>query len=155
MKRNNSRGVTLVELLLVLVLILSLGGLATVNFMEFLRQRDPKLFVKDIGAYVRYLQFKSIEEGRVQKLSAGEERGTLQTFAQSEDKKFIPIKDSLSNRFQNQGRYRMEIENGSEIYFFPDGTVTRSEIRIFKGDHKIARLAVSNRLGSLKVEFYV
>ncbi len=145
---------TLIELLIVLALVISLAGMATVGFVHFSRGKDPQLFMKDMAAYVRYLQFKTIEEGTVHKLSVEPEEGTLRTYAQGAEKKFFQVKDSLSKRFEVKSTYKVEIENGQEIYFFPDGTVTRNEIRVFSGDDKIASLAVSNRLGTLKVEFY-
>ncbi len=150
---KNSRGMTLIELLLVLALVVSLAGMATVGFVNFMSGQDPKLFVKDMSSYVRYLQFKAIEEGKILKLNIERREGTVQVYAQDTQKKFVPIHDSLSKRFESEDRYKAEIENGQEIFFFPDGTVTRAQIRVFDRDRKIASLAVKNRLGGLKVEF--
>lgn len=155
MSFKNSRGMTLIELLIVLALVVSLAGMATAGFVNFFRDKNPRFFVKEMTSYVRYLQFKAIEEGKIHKLSVEPEDGTLRTYTQTKEMKFAPVHDSLSKRFEVKSAYELDIQDGKEIYFFPDGTITRNEIHVLSDDHKIASLSVRNRLGALKVELYV
>lgn len=153
-RESLSRGVTLIELVIVVSLIAVFAALVTSGFANFYRGRNPELFVKDFSGYVRYLQFKAVEDGKIYRIAADDENGLrLSSFGQG-DREFVPAADPMAKRFTAKGNFSIRTERGRDIDFFPDGTVTRSRIEIFEGEKKIADLTLKNRLGTLQVDMH-
>lgn len=147
---QNVRGMTLIELLIVVALIVTFTGFIAVNFSPFFKSRTPEFVVKELASYMKYLQFKTIEEGKVYKLKI-EEDG-LAAFQQNEKHEFSRVQDSFSKYFGKKGNLTYSMKDGREIYFFPDGTVTQSAISVLENEQPIATLSVTNRIGNIKVE---
>ena len=103
---------------------------------------------------MRYLQFKTIEQGKIHKLKVETDSGAeiLKTYVQLGKNKFEPVEDSFAGRFQTKGAFTIRMEQGNEISFFPDGTVTRNNILIFSKNEPVATIEVQNRIGTLKAE---
>ena len=155
MRTPKRRGFTLIELLIVISLIVTLTGLATTGFIQSYRARSVDHFTKELTAYLRYLQFKAIEEGAVHKLILDPETGSLTSFVQDSDgKKFRKISTSFSRRFEKSGIFSTLLDPTSGIYFFPDGNVTKSKLWVMSGSEKKAAVEIKNRIGAFQVTTY-
>lgn len=150
---RNRSGVTLIELILVITLIATLASLATVNFMRSYRERNLQHFVRECASYLRYLQFKSIEEGKTHRLTA-DEQGRLLSFIQGKrPKDYDEITTPFSKRFSRADSFSIRFRRGNEIYFFPDGVLTPNELFVEVDHEPAASIQIKNRLGAFQIKF--
>lgn len=150
-------GVTLIELILVMALVVTLAGLTTVNFIRSYQSKSFNHFVNEFTSYLRYLQFKAIEEARIVKVAFDAESGLLTCYVkQKKSNEFEETKTPFSNRFQSADEFEIDIQKGDAVYFYPDGTITLNKFVITntKNEEK-ATIEVRNRLGTFKVTFNV
>ena len=145
-------GVTLIELTIVLALIVTLAGLATVSFMRSYEERNLEHVVKELVIYLRYLQFKAIEEGRVHKLKIDSEASSLVSYVQGEKyNDYEELVTPFARRFKKIDHFLVHLNEGSEIYFFPDGLLTTNELSITAENERGATIEIKNRLGAFQV----
>ena len=143
---------TIVELIVVLTIVATLAGLATTAFITSFEARSTDHFVKELTAYLRFVQSKAIEEGKTHKLVTEEPNGALSVLVQDEAaSEFHPLDNLFSKRFENEKRFSVHLAQGNEIYFFPDGMITRNKLMVSdeKGEH--ATIEIKNRVGAFKV----
>ncbi|HTL48647.1 MAG TPA: prepilin-type N-terminal cleavage/methylation domain-containing protein [Verrucomicrobiae bacterium] len=151
--KNSSRGFTLVEILIVFALVATFAALAVAGFSRFYNERLPRLYVKDLAGYVRYLQFKAIEDGKIYRMTVDNDTGVSTASKPNAKKDFEPLRDALSRRFQKKGEFAVVLGEGHEVYFFPDGTVTRNAVTVSRNGGEIATLQIKNRLGALEIHY--
>ncbi|OGX06774.1 MAG: hypothetical protein A3G87_04315 [Omnitrophica bacterium RIFCSPLOWO2_12_FULL_50_11] len=150
--REQRTGVTLIELLVTMALVATLAGLATVAFVRSFQARSLDGFVKDLTAYLRYLQFDAIESGAAHKLVLNPESGRLETFVRNENStQFEPFRSPYSQRFQEAKVFSIDFSRGDEIYFFPDGAVTRNQLFVSRNGTRQATVEIKNRIGAFGV----
>lgn len=144
-------GFTIVELIVVLTIVAALAGLATTAFITSFQARNTDHFVKELSAYLRFIQSKAIEEGKTHKLIT-EEPGTLSVLIQDEaESNFHPLSNLISRRFEHEKNFTVHLSQGNEIYFFPDGVMTRGKLMISDVKGERATIEIKNRIGSFKV----
>jgi len=114
--------------------------------------RSSEYFVKELTSYVRFLQFKAIEEGRVHKLKVDQDNHMLVSLVQGDRAKdFYEIKTPFSKRFSNLDRFVVHLNKGNDIYFFPDGSITKNKFIVMHKRRKEATIEIKNRIGALQV----
>ena len=149
-KKKALRGFTLVELIMVVVLVVMLTSLATTRFVQSYQARTADYYVKELVFFLRYVQFKSIEEGVVHKLALDSDQ--LRVFVkENETNDFKEVSIPFLNQFEKQAQFTLEFREGNEIYFFPDGSVTPNQFMIMDGVDKKASIEIKNRLGAFQV----
>jgi len=158
------RGFTLIELLVVLALVVIVTGLVTVRFVGSVQERSLEQYVREMSAYLRFLQFKAIEDGNVLKIFFNEETKEVESMklekeSQREDgrknkkKEFVPMKTPFSQKANGNKDFGIRLKSGDEIYFFPDGSVTKNTVIISDQVDERATIEIKNRLGLFKVNF--
>ena len=149
---DNKRGFTFIELIVVVILVSILAGLATTRFVQSFRERRSDYFVKELVAYLRYIQIKAIEEGMTHQLEVDPDSKALKSLSQSSDaSEFHEISISMFKRFKKTDPFVVQLEEGNQIYFFPDGNVTPAKLSITEGAEEKASVAIKNRLGVFEV----
>src|SRR3989338_10495168 len=109
--QHKHSGLTLIELLIVISLVVTLAGLATARFVRSYASRSADHFVKELAAYLRYVQFKAVEEGAVHKLAVDRETGVLASLVQEEKGKgFREITTPFSKRFAQARLFSISFE---------------------------------------------
>ena len=146
-------GFTLIELITVVVLIMTLAGLATTRFVQSYQARSVDHFVKEFVFFLRYIQFKSIEEGAIHKLVLDPDSGELKSFIKLTvaPDNFKETSIPFVNRFQKRARFVLQLKNGNEVYFFPDGGVTPNQFLVMEGMKERASIDIKDRLGFFQV----
>lgn len=148
----HTKGFSLIELLVVIAIIVALTGLATVGFVQSFQSRSIEHFVKGFVSYLRFVQFKSIEEGSIHKLVFSAEDGTVSAFVQEKPGgDFLPLKDLFSKQISWEKRYETRLAQGKELYFFPDGVIDRNKLSIMDQDKEIAVIEIKNRIGTFRI----
>ena len=126
-------GVTLIELLMVIAIVVTLAGLVTVNFIRSYQAHNVKYFTNELAAYLRYVQFKAIEEGAVHKLTTDPESGGLESFAQyGKANEFQEITTPFSRRFGKTGHLNLTLKvlgNGVPIRTKGNNAIGRARNR--------------------------
>ena len=108
--------------------------------------------VKELVIYLRYLQFKAIEEGRVHKLKIDSEASSLVSYVQGEKyNDYEELVTPFARRFKKIDHFLVHLNEGSEIYFFPDGLLTTNELSITAENERGATIEIKNRLGAFQV----
>lgn len=151
MNKKNA-GFTLIELMITVILVSILTGLATTRFVQSYRARSLDHFVQEFVYFLRYIQFKSIEEGEISKLALDPESSELKSYIKLSDQDYFKeIETPFLNQFQRHSRFHFQFKNQDEIYFFPDGSVTPNQFLIMEGIDEKASIHVKNRLGTFEV----
>src|SRR3989338_1473387 len=110
---DKRKGFTLIELIVVITLVAILSGIATVRFVGSFQGRSLVHFTNELVNFLRYIQFKTIEEGSVHKLEVDSEEGRLTSSAQAEESVlFEEISTPFSSRFGNKLPFTIELEKG-------------------------------------------
>jgi len=152
--RKAELGMTFIELLVVMALVIAITGLVTVRFIGSSQAQTEKQWAKSSVMLLRYLQFKSIEEGLIHKIRLDELKQSLKVLVESEEPgEFEEIKTPYSNQWKKTDRYRIRFQKGKEIYFFPDGSMTRNQLMMMEGSHERAAIDIQNRIGSFQVTY--
>jgi prepilin-type N-terminal cleavage/methylation domain-containing protein len=150
MRKKNA--FTLIELVLVVALISILAGMATIRFAQSFRERSAEHLVKELVFFLRFVQFKAIEEGKTYKLVFESDSGKLRSFVRSpKSTRFEEVSIPMIGRLQEPGHFNFELEQGSELYFFPDGSVTPNQLMILEENQEKASIGIKNRLGLFEV----
>lgn len=145
-------GFTLIELITVLVIVSILAGLATTAFVVSFQARNADHFVKDLTGYLRLIQAKAIEEGKTYQLTTKEPGGTLSVLVQEEPgAEFHVLENLFSKRFEDPGKFSVRFGQGSGIYFFPDGVMSRNKLMASDEKGERAAIEIKNRIGAFKV----
>lgn len=149
---ETSNGFTLIELITVLAIVAVLAGLTTTGFVMSVQARSTDHFVKELTGYLRFIQFKAIEEAKIHKLIIQEPGGTLTVLAESgAAREFQPVDNLFAKRFEREKHFSVRFHQGGEIYFFPDGVVSRNQLVISDETGERAAIEVKNRIGAFKV----
>lgn len=126
--KKASRGVTLLEMLLVLALIALAGTLAAVSLtggLEGLRMRSS---AKDIAAQLRYTRALAIASGKPQRFVIDPQKHRWQ----APNRKPGRIAASLGVRFTGAREVQPQAGEGG-IVFFPDGASTGGRVQLQAG----------------------
>jgi prepilin-type N-terminal cleavage/methylation domain-containing protein len=150
---RKSRGVTLIELVLVIALVLTLSTLATVNFIKSYQARDFRQFVSELASYLRFVQYKAIEDGLVLKVSIDSDSGRIESLAQgSKPKEFKSFTTPFSKRFESNNQFSVQLDKGRDIFFSPDGSMTINKITVSNERYR-AKIEIRNRLGAFRIKY--
>lgn len=148
-------GVTLIELILVVALVVVFSGLVTVGFARSFEARNLDHFVKELTAYLRYLQFKAVEEGAIHKLTVNVDSGAIEIFmADRNATDFKEVITPFSGRFKRKDYFSVRLQDGKEVYFFPDGRVTPNKFVVTGDNEKTATVEIKNRIGAFQVTLH-
>ena len=151
-RMNKKEAFTLVELVLTVALLSILTGTATAVFIQSFRERSVDYAAKEVTFFLRYVQFKAIEEGRTHKLTFDSVSGEFKSFVeQPKPAGFQEILIPFANRFKNHGPFLFRLEQGNALYFFPDGSVTPNQLIISEENQEKASIGIKNRLGLFEV----
>ena len=150
---KNKSGFTLIELIVVMGLVLTIIFMAAPHFVRSYQSRNIDFYLKDLQFFLRYMQFKAIEEGKVQKLVLDPDTGELQGFVKKGrgPEEFEKISVPIGYEVQKHTRFMLQLKNGNQIYFFPDGALTPNRFLIMEGMEERASLNIRNRLGAFQV----
>ncbi|MBI4372431.1 MAG: prepilin-type N-terminal cleavage/methylation domain-containing protein [Candidatus Omnitrophica bacterium] len=148
-------GFTMAELLIVLALVAMMSALVITRFSGSYEARRSEHILKDLTAYLRYLQFKSIEESATYQLDINEKSSAIRVQIKDEElKSFRDVKIPYGESFSDLHPYRLKLSKANEVYFFPDGSVTPNKINLLKGYKEQASVEITNRLGAFKINRY-
>ncbi|MGB0599679.1 MAG: pilus assembly FimT family protein [Rubripirellula sp.] len=164
--RRMRSGVTLVELLLVLGLMLVLASLVTPNLVRFLESNQVKRQLRNLQSTLGKARCLAIENARTvvfEWQSGGEEfkvfalenpyEQTIQGMRTSKEAFILPesLSGSLQDefRFVNPKRLPATQQEASRIFFFPDGSGSFAEVGIARGGGPTHWLDVDPLTGSV------
>jgi prepilin-type N-terminal cleavage/methylation domain-containing protein len=149
---GGQKGMSLIEVVIVASLIAIWAGLATAYFANQFRDRSEEHMIKDLKAGIRYLQFKAIEEGKTYQLKVSGSEAGIESYVQDPwDGTFKRVSHPFLARFEEQGQFRVKFQDGNDMYFFPNGVVTKNHLNVSDGDEKVATIEIQNRIGSMQV----
>lgn len=146
------KGFTLVEQLIVLAIIAAVLGFGGVRMMKVYRENSFDLAVKDLTTVLRFLQVKAISEGKIYELSIAEsEKKVIVKREMEEEEELKVVRSSWLNAIQVGRSMKLRLEPGPSLFFYPDGSTSKSKLRI-TGEHgKESVLELTNRLGAIGV----
>lgn len=146
----NKKAFTLIELLVVIALIAVITGFVSVRFIQSYGSRQQDGYIKEFVNYLRYVQFKAIEDGLVYKLVLDEDKKSIESLVETE-REFKSVNTPFSKKFSKSGNLSVQFKKGNEIYFFPDGTITKNTVTILDQMNELASVEIQNRVGSFKI----
>lgn len=123
--RMRARGVSLLEMLLVVALIAATALLATAAFTGGLKGRQLRAAAKEIAAQLRYTRTQAIATGQPQRFVIDPQAHTWQ----APDGRAGEIPDDLRVSFYGARQVQPERGQGA-IMFFEDGAATGGRIRL-------------------------
>ncbi len=151
LKKKDS-GFTLIELLIVVAMVAILSSSAIALLAGRYQRGSEEQYMKDLKAYMRYVQYRAIEHGVTHQLTV-EGSGKFKSRADEKAQgQFGLVSDPFSSRLNGQSAFKAQFENPEGIYFFPNGVATRNRLTILKNKETVATLTVANRLGNIRVE---
>ncbi len=145
-------GFTLIELIVVIALVAVIAGLATVRFMQSFEARSTDQYVKELTSYLRYVQFRAIEEGQAYRLGVAEEGKGLTTSVADSSGKFAETRLPHARKLREDSRMDIRLKKGNGVFFFPDGTVTGNAFEISDSSGRLITVTIKNRLGIFEVK---
>ena len=148
---NHRRAFTLVEMILVVSLIVIALGFGGVRFIQMYHDNEWDHSIKKLTAVLRFVQMKAVQDSRVYALSPDSTRRkfTLKRLAGGSD--FESVRSNWLSAYQMGPSLQLEIERGSEILFYPDGTSSAQSLRLHHESGKQASLRLKNRIGTVEV----
>lgn len=151
------RGVTFIELLIVIAIIGIIAGITLPNFKKTYSNFELDSFVKDISYLVRYLQSNSISSSRICRMDIEQinERLQFKGLAQGEFGEFDTIKGRHSKGYESPAGitiFSIEPAERSSIFFYPDGTLDKTDI-VFKNKYgKETKLVLKGSGTSIEIK---
>lgn len=152
MKFQND-GFSLVEQLIVIALIVAVLGFGAVRMMGTYQENSFDHAAKDITLALRFLQMKSIEDGRIYELSIRpDKKGVLVKRQIKGERELKPFKVSWIQALKVGQALRLAIEPDQNLYFYPDGSTSKNSLSIAKESGEKVILTLKNRIGSVDIK---
>ncbi len=136
LNKKTSRGFTLIEILLVVVLISVISAIAVPNFSQPYKNLQLKTATNDIAYLMRYAQSRAVSKNKKVRIefSDGRQRYWLTEESQkgvgvATEEQFVKISSRLGreNNLGKDIRVEMQEEN---LIFYPDGTMDKRELSV-------------------------
>ncbi len=150
---NGKKAFTLIELLIVITILGILTGVSVPQLRKTADNFQLDNFVKDTYYLCRYLESSSISEGRIYCLNVNPSEKWLKTSYKDSDGTFKPAAGkSARARKVPEGISIVTSSDITEIYFYPDGSISGITLA-FKNNHNHkASLTTSGTTGAIKIE---
>lgn len=150
-----SRGFTLLETMLVVIILAVLAGAAIPNFSQTYRQLRLKKTAEDLANLMRYAQGRAVTKGiplRLEFDSAGRMCGLTQAEPAGEDEiveaadqhNFQRIAGGMGRKRKTPDGLRIVAEK-PQIYFYPDGRIDKAFIYVCRTENSSACHTISTR----------
>ncbi|MFT3763167.1 MAG: GspH/FimT family protein [Pseudoxanthomonas sp.] len=127
-RRRRERGVSLLEMLLVLALIALAGTLAAAALTGGLEGMRVRASAKDIAAQLRYTRALAIASGQPQRFAVDPQRHRWQ----APNRRPGRVADSLRMQFTGAREAQPQAGEGG-VLFFPDGASTGGRVQLQAG----------------------
>lgn len=150
--KKYSSGFTLIELLIVVAMVAILSSSTIALLAGRYQKGSEEQYMKDLKAYMRYVQYRAIERGVTHQLMV-EGSGKFKSKADEKaEGLFEPVSDPFSSRLNGQTGFKPQFEDPEGVYFFPNGVTSRNRLTISKNKESIATMTVTNRIGNIRIE---
>jgi len=137
------KGLTFIEILLVIIILGILIETALPRFKKSFRSLQLNNFSKELQLFMNYIFQSSIAQGRVITLNIDKEKKEYRAEVKgsAEKLKTFPIPEGIE----------LETEK-KEILFYPDGTSDKVTIKITNADSQSVTLTTKGVFGGAKIE---
>ena len=150
--RMTRRGFTLVEQLIVIALLVAVVGFGGIRMLQVYQQNNSEHATKDLIAVLRFLQMKSIEEGRVYELSVSENTKQIVVKRKAKDERdFKPVRSSWIQAIRVGKSLSLELDRAANILFYPDGSTSKGRLILTNETGERSIFALKNRIGTVEV----
>jgi type II secretion system protein H len=135
---EKSKGFTLIEILLVIVIIGVLVSMAVPNFSKEYARFQLNAAANDLLTISRWAQAMAIGQGRVYALSFSDEKRSYRLLRASMDDQgsFEPLKNTIGKMHKIPEGIDLDVDN-KNIEFHPDGTIDAATIQLNSSRHKV------------------
>lgn len=153
MMRKNS-AITFIELLVVIIIIGILGAVSIPQFRKTFDDFALNNFGRDIYYLCRYLQASAISQAKIHllKISKDTPSGRFNAFYQTEGEQALIAVEGRFGKSYLAPENVMVTSEKSEIYFYPDGSLSEAEITFENNHgHKLS-LGLNGASGGIKIK---
>lgn len=150
----SSRGVTFLELLIVVALVAALSVVAMPRMRGAVENFQLQSFVRDVYYLTRYLQGSSIGQGKVFRLTLDQGQGALEA-AVKDGTEFKTLPGKFGKIYKIPAGCTMAVTpaEAEYIFFYPDGNVTPSLKILFSSQYnKEITLSLKGAVGEITEE---
>ena len=151
--KKNLKGFTLIEQLIVMAIIVSLVGLSVVGVAKTYRENNIKNVTENLQTVFRFLQVKSIEEGKVYELSFSEDGKSIRVKRKVLGKEDLEVvRSSWIGSIQAGHALKFQFERSGNLQFYPDGLTSKNPLLVVKENGERVTLLMKNRIGTVEVK---
>ncbi|VAW18006.1 hypothetical protein MNBD_BACTEROID05-137 [hydrothermal vent metagenome] len=130
MRCSISKGFSLIELILVVLLLSVIAGLTVPNFKQSFSNLKLNQTAKDLSYVMRYAQSRAVSKGILIRLEFASAMDSYH-LTQVSSGEYERFKGRMGRDFQISDLIKINFTEGNLI-FFPDGTIEKKEINVCK-----------------------
>jgi len=150
---NKKSSFTFIELLIVIAIIGILVGVSVPRLRKTADNFRLDNFVKDTYYLCRYLQASSISEGRIYCLNVNPSEKWLKVSYKDTDGIFKQAAGKLTKpRKVPEGILIVSLQDVTEIYFYPDGSISEITFTFENSYNHKASLTTNGITGAVKIK---
>lgn len=149
---RGERGITFIELLLVILIIGVLAGVSVPQFRKTLDNFELENFTKDIFFLCRYLQGSAIGQGKIYCLNIDRDKAEFRaTVKVGTD--FKPAEGRFGRVYRAQGVTSVSLfpVDRTAVYFYPDGSIDNVTITFENKEAQKNSLVIAGVSGVIKI----